>query len=67
MLCVVAVEQSGIILSKSFKVKPRQKLCACCKGKLLEIKQIDESNVQSSLITQDEVLDVEFTPDELLY
>ncbi|GBL94241.1 hypothetical protein AVEN_215235-1, partial [Araneus ventricosus] len=35
-------------------------------NKLLKIKQIDESNVQNSLNTEDEDHDVEFTPAELL-
>ncbi|GBL93966.1 hypothetical protein AVEN_71533-1 [Araneus ventricosus] len=66
MLRVVTVEQSRIILYKGFKVKPGQKLCASCRSKLLKIKQIDESNVQNSLNTEDEDHDVEFTPAELL-
>ncbi|GBL74436.1 ARL14 effector protein [Araneus ventricosus] len=66
MLRVVTVEQSRIILYKGFKVKPGQKLCASCRNKLLKIKQIDESNVQNSLNTEDEDHDVEFTPAELL-
>ncbi|GBN56232.1 hypothetical protein AVEN_160013-1 [Araneus ventricosus] len=65
MLCVVTVEQSRIILYKGFKVKPGQNLCASCRNKLLKIKQIDESNVQNSLNTEDEDHDVEFTPAEL--
>ncbi|GBN77602.1 hypothetical protein AVEN_184640-1 [Araneus ventricosus] len=66
MLRVVTVEQSRIILYKGFKEKPGQKLCASCRNKLLKIKQIDESNVQNSLNTEDEDHDVEFTPAELL-
>lgn len=60
MLWVVTVEQSRIVLSKNFKVEPRQKLCTSCRNKLLKIKQIDESNVQNCLNTQ--VRDVQFTP-----
>ncbi|GBM40000.1 hypothetical protein AVEN_240111-1, partial [Araneus ventricosus] len=66
MLRVVTVEQSRIILYKGFKVKPGQTLCASCRNKLFKIKQIDESNVQNSLNTEDEDHDVEFTPAELL-
>ncbi|GBL70482.1 hypothetical protein AVEN_232495-1 [Araneus ventricosus] len=66
ILRVVTVEQSRIISYKGFKVKPGQKFCASCRNKLLKIKQIDESNFQNSLNTQDEDHDVEFTPAELL-
>lgn len=67
-LRVVTVEQSRrIILSKGYKVKPGQKLCASCRNNLLKIKQIDESNDESSLNAQDEeVDDAGLTPDELL-
>lgn len=40
-LCAVTLEQSGIISSKGYKVKPGQKLCAFCRKKLLKAKQTD--------------------------
>lgn len=41
-LRVVTVQQSRIIVSKGYKVKPGQKLCALCRNKLLNDKEADE-------------------------
>jgi hypothetical protein len=65
-LRAVTVEQSKVISSKGYKVKPGQKLCAFCRNKILKVKQIDK-NVESSLNMHDEEVDeVGLTPDELL-
>ena len=41
-LRVVTLEQSRMIVSKGYKIKPGQKLCAFCRNELFKVKELDE-------------------------